>query len=108
MEKKFLSSTGLAKFLENLYYVFSQVEHTHTKSQIVDLPTIPSRVGQLTNDSGFVTAEQVTLIIPVDSSLSNSSENPVQNKLITTKFNDINNTITQKSQVQIIKWEAND
>lgn len=82
MESKFLGSTGLAKFLENLHNVFSKVGHTHTKSQIVDLPTIPSRVGQLTNDSGFVTAEQVTLIIPVDSSLSNSSENPVQNKVI--------------------------
>jgi hypothetical protein len=29
--------------------------HTHTKSQITDFPTIPSKVSQLTNDSGFIT-----------------------------------------------------
>ena len=30
--------------------------HTHTKSQITDFPTIPSKVSQLTNDSGFITS----------------------------------------------------
>ena len=29
--------------------------HTHTKSQITDFPTIPSKTSQLTNDSGFIT-----------------------------------------------------
>lgn len=32
--------------------------HTHTKSQITDFPTIPSKTSQLTNDSGFLTAHQ--------------------------------------------------
>lgn len=89
MESKFLGSTGLAKFLENLYNVFSTVGHTHTKSQITDFPTIPSNVSQLTNDSGFVTAEQVTMIIPVDSTMSDTSENPVQNKVIKAKFDSV-------------------
>lgn len=29
--------------------------HKHTKSEITDFPTIPSKVSQLTNDSGFIT-----------------------------------------------------
>ena len=29
--------------------------HTHTKSQITDFPTIPSKVSDLQNDSGFIT-----------------------------------------------------
>lgn len=94
MESKYLGSTGLAKFLENLFNVFSRVGHTHNKSQITDFPTIPSNVSQLTNDSGFVTAEQVTMIIPVESSLSDTSENPVQNKLITSKLSYIGNEIS--------------
>lgn len=93
MESKFLGSTGLAKFLENLYNVFSMVGHTHTKSQITDFPTIPSNVSQLTNDSGFVTAEQVTMIIPVDSTMSGTSENPVQNKVISEVINSINDRL---------------
>ena len=32
--------------------------HNHTKSQITDFPTIPSKTSQLTNDSGFLTAHQ--------------------------------------------------
>lgn len=89
MESKYLGSTGLAKFLENLFNVFSKVGHTHNKSQITDFPTIPSNVSQLTNDSGFVTAEQVTMIIPVESSMSDTSENPVQNKVIKAKFDSV-------------------
>lgn len=93
MESKFLGSTGLAKFLENLYNVFSMVGHTHTKSQITDFPTIPSNVSQLTNDSGYITAGQVTTIMPVDSSLSETSENPVQNKTIKAEFDNVRDLI---------------
>lgn len=32
--------------------------HNHTKSQITDFPTIPSKTSQLTNDSGFLTSHQ--------------------------------------------------
>lgn len=32
--------------------------HTHTKSQITDFPTIPSKTSELTNDSGFLTSHQ--------------------------------------------------
>ena len=32
--------------------------HNHTKSQITDFPTIPSKTSDLTNDSGFLTSHQ--------------------------------------------------
>lgn len=120
MESKFLGSTGLAKFLENLYNVFSTVGHTHTKSQITDFPTIPTSVSQLTNDIGYITADNNTTytltkdgdsivlagsdgttqtiedfdtIIPVDSELSADSENPVQNKVINIAISNLTSRI---------------
>lgn len=115
MEKKFLGSTGLAKFLENLYEVFEKVGHTHTKSQITDFPTIPTKVSQLDNDSGFVSTDTNTkytltkdgdsiiltgtdgtsssvkdtdTTITVDSEISGTSTNPVQNKVIKATFDE--------------------
>lgn len=35
----------------------ADVSHTHTKSQITDFPTIPTKVSDLTNDSGYITTE---------------------------------------------------
>ena len=115
-----MGSTGLAKFLENLYNVFSKVGHTHTKSQITDFPTIPTKVSQLTNDSGFISVdtnttytlsksgptitltgsdgstqsvEDLDTIIAVDSELSSDSQNPVQNKVIKAEFDSVKNQI---------------
>ena len=36
----------------------SDTGHTHTKSQITDFPTIPSKTSDLQNDSGFLTSHQ--------------------------------------------------
>ena len=59
--------------------------------------------------------------IEVDSELSETSENPVQNKIVnaaisslialvgdTSVAEQITNAVAQKSQVQIITWEADD
>ena len=54
--KQFLDEIGLARFLEKLKIIFSPMSHTHTKSEITDLT--------------------------VDSSLSSTSTNPVQNKVV--------------------------
>lgn len=134
MEKKYLGSTGLAKFLENLYNVFSQVGHTHTKSQITDFPTIPTKVSQLDNDSGFVNHDEnttytltkdgstITLtgtdgstmsvedsdtIISVDSELLDDSLNPVQNKVIKSEFDAINTLIGEASVEEQIEAAMN-
>lgn len=100
MENKYLGSTGLAKFLENLYNVFSPVGHSHTKSQITDFPTIPTEVSQLNNDSGYVTAADISdLEITVDAELSDSSENPVQNKTISHAINSIVSEIDSMNNI---------
>lgn len=109
MEKKYLSSTGLERVVQRISDLFAKVGHTHTKSQITDFPTIPTKTSQLTNDSGFKTTDNNTTYtlakdgvnivltgtdgsvqsvvdsdttITVDSSLSSSSTNPVQNKVV--------------------------
>ena len=81
--------------------------HTHKKADITDFPTIPSKTSDLTNDSGFITSVPVASStvsgtvkvgsglsinngvlsadaqkINVDSALSSTSVNPVQNKVI--------------------------
>lgn len=38
----------------------ADASHTHTKSQITDFPTIPTKTSQLTNDSGFKTTDSNT------------------------------------------------
>lgn len=40
--------------------LFEPKSHTHTKSQITDFPTIPTKTSQLTNDSGFKTTDNNT------------------------------------------------
>ena len=107
MEKKFLGSTGLAKFLEKLYDVFSEVGHTHTKSQITDFPDVPTNTSQLTNDSGFITAGEVDSIITVDSQMSETSMNPVQNKIIKAEFDDVHALIGSESVADQIDSAVN-
>ena len=38
--------------------LYAESSHNHTKSQITDFPTIPSKTSELTNDSGFLTSHQ--------------------------------------------------
>ena len=109
MQKEFLGKNGLVRFLAKLFDTFSEVGHTHSKADIKDFPTIPTKTSQLTNDSGFKTTDNnttytltksgsvITLTgtdgastsvddsdtkITVDSSMSSTSTNPVQNKVV--------------------------
>lgn len=59
-EQKFLDKTGLSTFLAKLKTIFASKSHSHTKSQISDFPTIPTKTSQLTNDSGFKTTDNNT------------------------------------------------
>ena len=84
-----LGPTGVASLVSTLKdWVISllnnkaNTSHTHGKADITDLPTIPTKVSDLTNDSGFLTTHN-----PVDSSLSSTSSNAVQNKVIYTELN---------------------
>lgn len=131
MSKKYLDENGLLYFWQKIKTLFALATHTHTKNQITDFPTIPSKTSDLTNDSNFVSdsayvhtdnnytsAEKNKLsgiaagaevnvqsdwdqtdttaddyiknkptipsAVTVDSALSSTSENPVQNKVINT------------------------
>ena len=84
-----LGPTGVASLVTTLKnWVISllnnkaNTSHTHATSDITDLPTIPTKVSDLTNDSGFLTTHN-----PVDSSLSSTSTNAVQNNVIYTELN---------------------
>lgn len=37
----------------------ANINHTHTQNQITDFPTIPSKVSDLNNDSGFITSSSL-------------------------------------------------
>ena len=78
--KKYASLETLREFLESCKTLFAGITHKHTISDITD----------------YV----------VDSKLSDTSNNPVQNAVITAEIEGIKEELTQK--VQIITWEAND
>lgn len=54
MAKEYLDKDGLLYFWQKIKNTFALTSHTHTKSQITDFPTIPSKTSDLTNDSNFV------------------------------------------------------
>lgn len=58
---KFLDYLGLSNFLARLYTIFAPKNHTHTKSQITDFPTIPTKTSDLVNDNNFTDIE-VTIV----------------------------------------------
>lgn len=51
---KYLDYDGVLYFWQKCKAKFALITHTHTKNQITDFPTIPSKTSDLTNDSGFV------------------------------------------------------
>ena len=43
--------------------------HKHTKSEITDFPTIPTKTSQLSNDSGYLTSEDIRVINEAEDSV---------------------------------------
>ena len=99
--------------------------HTHKKADITDFPTIPSKTSDLTNDSGFITSVPVASStvsgtvkvgsglsinngvlsadaqkIDVDSALSSTSVNPVQNKVINSALAGKQDTISDLATIR--------
>ena len=68
----------------------AEADHTHEVADITDFPTIPTKTSELINDSGFLTEEQG---IEVDSALDETSENPVQNKIVTVAIGEVSDDI---------------
>lgn len=59
--------------LKNVLDGKAAASHTHTKSEITDLPAIPAKTSQLTNDSGFITSSDIPAIPTKVSQLQNDS-----------------------------------
>lgn len=69
----------MSKFLDQngLLYFWQKMKAFVTGS-------VPTKTSQLTNDSGYITQSDVPDAITIDSALSGTSGNPVQNKVINT------------------------
>lgn len=148
-KKKYVGLATLTRLVENIKTNFASKSHKHTKSDITDFPTIPTKTSELKNDSGFKTTDNnttydlaasvssangdvklnltaggtgsgtdavsivgtgstkvttnvsgvVSIDNPVDSALSSTSTNPVQNKVVKTAIDGkVNNTVTVNGQ----------
>lgn len=63
-------------------YDINKVAFTGNYNDLDNKPTIPTKTSDLTNDSGFLTSHN-----PIDTALSSTSTNAVQNKVIHTALN---------------------
>lgn len=131
----FMGKNSLAHLVEKIYGVFAQIEHSHSKSDIRDLPEIPTKVSDLVNDSGFKTTDNNTTYtltkdgetivltgsdgsamsvkdsdtkITVDSELCSNSTNPVQNKVLNEEFEAISEAMTIMEDAVDSKLNASD
>lgn len=95
MERRYFSDDSWSHFVSKLLALFSKKTHTHVKEEIVDFPTIPSKISELENDSGYTK-------VTVDAALSQTSVNPVQNKVLYEKFAEVIGTdqLATKAEVQ--------
>ena len=82
-EINYVGKTALNRFLEKIRGVFAPLSHKHSIEDITDLPV-------------------------ADASLSATSTNAVQNKVINAEIDRIDSDLAQKTQVQIITWGADD
>ena len=80
MQRKSVSLSKLSRFLDKFKETFAFKSHKHS----------------LTDISNYT----------IDSSLSSTSSNPVQNSAVTAKFDELHNVVSHK--VQIITWGDDD
>ena len=83
--------------------------HTHTKSQITDFPTIPTKTSQLTNDSGYLTEHQsLTNYVQTNDSRLSDTRNPKSNKITasSSSIQDLNTYITTGFYYSPLNTEA--
>lgn len=81
-KKKYVGLETLQTFLDGCKTIFANLTHKHTLSDISD----------------YV----------IDTELSSTSTNPVQNNAIKVELDSINELASQKTQVQFITWEGDD
>ena len=113
MAKKYISLSKLSTFLDNLKNTFAALSHTHKLSDLTDY-VVDSAFSSTSNnpvqnkvvDAEFeaISTAMNALDAAIDTK-ANSVHN--HNDLYYTKTK-LDETLAQKSQVQIITWEADD
>lgn len=94
MAKKYVSLSKLSTFLDNLKNLFA------TKSTVDDLSTNVAYINTTDNETVTDTETSSASVI-VDSYLSDTSTNPVQNKVITKKINELSQAIESNAKIDV-------
>lgn len=76
----------------------ANINHTHTKNQITDFPTIPSKTSDLQNDSGFLTEHQSIKTVDGNSLIGTGN--------IVINYNDLSNKPTIPSKVSDLQNDS--
>lgn len=71
---------------DNLLNNKANTTHTHTKSEITDFPSIPTKTSELTNDSGFLTTHQ-DISGKVDKTTYNAKVSEIDNSISSLETN---------------------
>lgn len=99
MAKKYVSLSKLSTFLDNLKNLFA------TKSTVDDLSTNVAYINTTDNETVTDTETSSASVI-VDSYLSDTSTNPVQNKVITASINQLSETIERRGTPVVSSADA--
>ena len=95
---KYLDSDGLLYLWQKAKATFAKVSHTHTTADVTGLDTALTNANKVTdvkvNGASVVTNKSAN--ITVDSSLSTTSNNPIKNSTVATKFNSVDSAISGK------------
>ena len=81
------SKVASEKLVKDTIDTKANATHTHTVSQVTDFPNIPSKVSDLTNDSGFITSSS----LPTKVSDLNNDSGFITSSSLPTKVSDLTN-----------------
>lgn len=95
---KYLDNNGVLYFWQKIKATFAKASHTHTTADVTGLDAALTNANKVTdvkvNGTSVVTNKSAN--ITVDSSLSTTSNNPIKNSTVATKFNSVDSAISGK------------
>ena len=80
-KRYYVSLSKLAVFLDNLKKTFANITHTHTKSEIVDMPV---NISEFNNDAKYLTASNIPTVLNVEEWQFTYNDNSVTTKSVAT------------------------
>lgn len=107
MIEKCLDKDGVLYLWQKIKATFAKASHTHTTADVTGLDTALTNANKVTdvkvNGTSVVTNKSAN--ITVDSSLSTTSNNPIKNSTVATKFNSVDSAISGKQDKLIFDVE---